>query len=44
MIKQTSKVINEYFVKELMQLIEKYNQLDDILVQRIETIINCLGI
>lgn len=44
MIKQTSRVINEYFVNELMQLIEKYNQLEDTLVQKIEIIINCLGI
>lgn len=38
MISQKSEVLNQFFVKELMALVEKYNKLEEELVQKIECI------
>lgn len=38
MISQKSEVLNQFFVKELMELVEKYNKLEEELVQKIECI------
>lgn len=38
MISQKSKVINEYFMKELMQLIAKYNEIEESVVEKVEKI------
>lgn len=42
MISQKSEVINQFFMKELVELIEKFNKLEEQMVNRIEKLWTCI--
>lgn len=43
MIMLNSIVIKEFFMQEIVALVEKYNQLDDVMVKKIELILQCIN-
>ena len=39
MLKNESKILNEFFMKDLTKLIEKYNKMDEVIVEKLETLV-----
>lgn len=39
MLKNESKILNEFFMKDLTKLIEKYNKMDEVIVEKLESLV-----
>ena len=39
MLKNESKILNEFFMKDLTKLIEKYNKIDEVIVEKLEDLV-----
>lgn len=39
MLKNKSKILNEFFIKDLTKLIEKYNKMDEVVVEKLEALV-----
>ncbi|WP_252231869.1 hypothetical protein [Clostridium sp. ZBS15] len=39
MLKNESKILNEFFMKDLTKLIEKYNNMDEVIVEKLEDLV-----
>lgn len=39
MLKNESKILNEFFMKDLTKLIEKYNKIDEVAVEKLEALV-----
>lgn len=39
MLKNESKILNEFFMKDLTKLIEKYNKIDEVVVEKLEALV-----
>lgn len=39
MLKNESKILNEFFMKDLTKLIEKYNKMDEVIVEKLEALV-----
>lgn len=43
MLKNESKILNEFFIKDLTKLIEKYNKMDEVIVEKLEALVAKVG-